>query len=204
MSRKRITQALVDSLLAKVPDVVEENVWDNLLPGFGIRRGRSWQAMRRIGGRSVRMHGLPTLREEPSVKVTRSRVSKWLADPDVKDEPAKTTEPLTVHRLIERYLRERPKVNGDDRPLAPEYLNEIARCLAFDVSSKIGHMQVSTVTSKTIKGLINGIAKPKHARHVLAYVRKMFNWAVEQEIVERSPAAGIKPPAGQKACATAP
>ncbi len=39
---------------------------------------------------------------------------------------------------------------------------------------------------------------PIAANRVHSIVRKFFNWCVEQEIIEVSPCAGLKPPAGKE------
>jgi integrase len=56
---------------------------------------------------------------------------------------------------------------------------------------------IRDITRRDIRELIGAIVargRAPHASHVLAYTRTMLNWAVSQEIIDESPAAGISDP----------
>ena len=59
-----------------------------------------------------------------------------------------------------------------------------------------GERPIDEIKRRDVAKVIDMIAtkRPYAARHLLANVRKLFNWAMEREIVEANPAAGIKAP----------
>lgn len=73
------------------------------------------------------------------------------------------------------------------------------RVLEKDVYPHIGEVKLSKLTRADVRRIVDLKADAGHrqqGRIVLATVRKMLNWAVEKDIIEVSPAIGIKPPIG--------
>src|SRR5262249_51893454 len=84
------------------------------------------------------------------------------------------------------------------RPMRAEYLAETARTLNKDVKqSVLGRRPLDNLNSDDIKGLVRGIAKasPSQANHTLAYLKAMLGWAVDEGLIDKNPASGIKMPA---------
>lgn len=66
------------------------------------------------------------------------------------------------------------------------------------VVAKWGERNVHDITKRDVIDLLDEIVDagtPTTANRTLAHLRKFLNWCVERDILERSPAAGIKPPA---------
>jgi len=112
-------------------------------------------------------------------------------------EAEETRKKNTLAASIDRYLAERP-VDKSRRPMRAEYLAETARTLDKNVKqSALGKLPLEEITSDDIKRLVRGIAKdaPSQANHTLAYLRAMLGWGVDEGLIERNPAAGVKMPA---------
>jgi integrase len=103
----------------------------------------------------------------------------------------------TLEAAIDRYLAERP-TDRSRKPMRAEYLAETTRTLNKDVKqSGLGKRTLDEITGDDIKRLVRGIAKdaPSQANHTLAYLKAMFAWAVDEGLIEKSPAQGVKMPA---------
>ena len=215
MPTLKLTQAAVERL--KPPTSGRIEVWDSQLPGFGLRisdTGRkTWQAFYRVQRRMVR-EKLGTVAQIPNVAAARELARQSMtkarsgANP-VEDrrrkeeeerhqtEAEETRKKNTLAASIDRYLGERP-VDKSRRPMRAEYLAETARTLDKNVKqSALGKLPLEEITSDDIKRLVRGIAKdaPSQANHTLAYLRAMLGWGVDEGLIERNPAAGVKMPA---------
>jgi integrase len=74
---------------------------------------------------------------------------------------------------------------------------EIQRLFEYDVLSAWGDREVVEVGPQDVIELLNGIVDrgaPYTANQILAAVRKLFNWAVDQDRLAGSPCVGIKRP----------
>lgn len=105
-----------------------------------------------------------------------------------KDPGAKQT--TTVCNLageyMERWAKKRKKSWAQDQ-----------RNLDVEILPKLGKMQVDQVTRRNIRELVQSIeARPAPilANRVLSLLKKMFRFAVEQDIIESTPAQFIRPP----------
>jgi hypothetical protein len=200
----------------KPPTSGRIEVWDSQLPGFGLRisaRGlKTWQAFYRVDGKMVR-EKLGTLAQIPNVGTARelARLSMTQArggthpvqerrereeEERRRAEVENAREKNTLAAMIDRYLAERP-ADKRRRPMRAEYLAETARTLEKNVKhTALGKRPLDEVAGDDIKRLVRGIAKdaPSQANHTLAYVKAMFGWAVDEGLIEKSPAAGVKMP----------
>lgn len=92
--------------------------------------------------------------------------------------------------------------------LADLYLDEYARnkrdggksdsaALQRDVLPVWGRHKAEAIERRDVRALLKGIVDrgaPIQANRTLALVRKLFNWALEQDIVKANPCLGVKPP----------
>ncbi len=96
----------------------------------------------------------------------------------------------TVSKLAERYLEEYSKVNNTERAY-----KDHRRMLDNDVLPIIGKMtpeKVKRIHVQTcLKRCLDRNAPVAH-NHTLNVIRKMFNWAIEQGLIENNPAYLIK------------
>ena len=173
----KLTKRLLDSVKAKEKDLV---LWDEELPGFGIRVKPSGVKSfciqyRNIHGRSRRLtvgrYGRLTLAE------SRKEARLILAEVEKGRDPVETKEthrhaPKVV-QLCERYLSEhavpKKKFNSlkKDRFLIEKYIRPA-----------LGQYSVESVTRTQIAKLHHSIREtPYQANRVLEVVRKMFNLA---------------------------
>jgi integrase len=210
----KLTQAAVERL--KPPATGRLEVWDSQLPGFGLRISSSghktWQVLYRVDGKMVR-EKLGTQAQIPNVADARKLAQRSMLrarsgahpveerrkrkeEERHQAEAAEARKRNTLAAAINRYLAERP---GDKsrRPMRAEYLAETARTLIRDVSqSPLGKRPLDEIAAEDIKRLVRGIAKdaPSQGNHTLAYLSAMLGWAVDEGLIQRNPASGVKRP----------
>jgi integrase len=215
MPTLKLTQAAVERLKPPVSGRIE--VWDSQLPGFGLRisdTGRkTWQAFYRVERRMVR-EKLGTFAQIPNVadarELARQSMTKARAGTNpVENRRRKEEEERrqaeveearrknTLAAVIDRYLAERP-ADRSRKPMRPEYLAETTRTLDKNVKQlALAKRPLDEITGDDIKRLVRGIAKdaPSQANHTLAYLKAMLGWAIDEGLIEKNPAAGVKMPA---------
>ena len=168
--------------------------------GFGIRIAasgkKSWIFFYHFGGRKRRM----TLGEYPamSLKKARGEHSKALdlldrdIDPGEKKQNKKAEDraALSVTDLVDEYLEmwAKPKKRSwkDDE-----------RQLKKDVVPLWGRRRARDIKRADVRHLLNSVVArgaPVGANRLLASVRRMFSWALEEDILEHSPCAGLRAP----------
>jgi integrase len=74
--------------------------------------------------------------------------------------------------------------------------NEVKRAVANYVLPTWGTWPISNITRADVADLIRALRKraPIAANRLLAYLKKFFSWAVDEELIEHSPAAAVKRP----------
>ncbi len=186
---------------AKATAAGRTEIWDAAMPGFGLRvskAGRkSWVLMYRVDGRKRRL----TLGTFPALSLAAARDAARLAQLDI----ARGNDPAA----------ERAATRGDRQQsvaaLAEEYLDRHARrhkrswrqderLLSVEVLPAWGSRAADSITRQDVIRLIEAVADrgaPIQANRILALVRKLFNWAVEKDLVGASPAVNVKPPAAE-------
>jgi integrase len=103
----------------------------------------------------------------------------------------KETIEAVAREFIEKHAKQKTK---------PRSWMESERILA-DVTRRWKGRTIHEITKRDIHDLLDSImarGTPVLANRTLAYVRKMFNWAVGRGIIESSPCAGIAKPAAEK------
>jgi integrase len=204
--REHLTDRKLRSLKASDAGVI----YDGSLPGFGVRisdkalltfilvaryPGSSFPARRRLGR-------YPML----SLADARKKAGTWLeliqrgTDPEdearsrqVEMEKAKKAEQLrqanSVPARIDEFLRQ-PHVR-DQRQIA-----ETTRILRKELAAPWGDKLLHDITRRDVKNRVSEIAdrgSPAMARNVLTAAKVFFEWAVDEEYLDASPAAGISP-----------
>jgi len=205
---KKFTDKYVDGLK---PNDVRYEVWDS--SGLGLRvtpRGKkSWITMYKLHGvRNRRMtHGrYPTMTLAEARKAhitTMDEVGQGL-DPAGKivRQRIRDRQSATVREFVDTFIEDYAKPNKKSWA-------EDQRMLLKDVVPLIGDMKVKDVEKKEITHILNHVrlrknlhkrdGKPGTERktavnRLFSTIRKMFNWAVSEDIIKSSPCAGIKPP----------
>jgi integrase len=140
------------------------------------------------------------LGEYPALKLTDARIKYNDAyelhikgsDPGALERQQQDEHRLasTVKDLVAEYLEKHAKANKKS-------WREDQRCLEKDVIPLWGSRKAKDIRKRDVIDLLDGIVKrgsPVMANNTFEKVRKMFNFAVEKDILEYSPCFGVKKP----------
>jgi integrase len=207
----KLTQAAVDRLSAPAEKAI--TFWDNQCPGFGLRitarNRRTWIAMYRVKGRAV-METLGTTAQTPSVAVARNRARDSMtrardginpvADRRETEKRAASSKALTFGAVAERFVREHIERNS-----SPKHAREVGRILDHDVQPRWGAWPIREITKHDVNDLLD--AKSGHrerrrkgtrdgavvqANRTRALLRTLFRWAVDMDLIDADPTAGVR------------
>ena len=183
---------------AKAPAAGRLDLWDEELPGFGLRvsgTGRkSWQVMYRAEGRKRRM----TLGRYPalSLEIARDAAGDALREAARGRDPAAeraamTGGALTFEAFAKAYV---------ERHAKPNKLSwaEDARMIERDLLPAWRRRPAETITRRDVIELLERVVQRGHptaANRRLALIRKMFAWGLEVDLVPATPVVAVKAPA---------
>ncbi len=196
MARKKLTDAAVNRL--KAPESGRTDYWDAMLPGFGLRitdkGAKSWVVMYRVGGRLRRL----TLGSYPaiSLKDARREAGEAMREAAKGNDPA-TMKALAKHQRVdtfkevaEEFIERHAKRNTRSWKATESILNRNA-------TPSWGSRPIGEITRRDVIEALDKVmdrGEPYAANRLLAAVRKLFNWALERDIIDTSPVANIKAP----------
>ena len=199
------------------PEAGQVEVWDKLLPGFGLRiaagGARTYFVTRRVNKKLVRR----TVGKHPALHVTRDdplgpgecwpeearkKAQAMLADmargvdpaaPPPKPVGAKT--PKTFGEVAEAYFKDPSKRGGGGL----RSRGELERKVRVDLATWKDR-PIAELTRADVRALINAkhATSPVSANRLLALVRRIFRWAVRDELISANPAMDIDPPAQEE------
>ena len=186
---------LTDKLLRglKAPKSGQVDVWDDLLPSFGVRVGttgrKSFFVGTRIRGKYRRITLKPPY-DQLSLADARERAKLIMADAQAGVGPE---------------LRKKREEKGTFGAVAAAFMQDFAHShrtrdemqRKIDVDLAEWHdRQITEITRKDIKELIRVKARtsPIAANRLLSLIAKILNWAVKEELIEASPAIQIDRP----------
>ena len=191
-----LTDLQIDKLKSKT---VRYEVWEPRNKSFGIRvfpsGQKSWVYMYRYKGKQKRMK----LGEYPNVGVAKAHqlhadavltLSKGI-DPGEAIKLAKTAnlDAPTVNDLINEYIERwaKPKKRS---------WAEDQRILKKEISPIWGNIKAKDIKRRDIVLLLDNIQQraPIVANRTFAVVRRMFNFAIERDILESTPCSQVKMP----------
>jgi integrase len=80
--------------------------------------------------------------------------------------------------------------------LKPRSLVEYRRALEHDVFPRLGKLRPEMISKGDVRALIQEVAKraPVQGNRTYAAIRRVFSWALEQDLLPASPCAGLKRP----------
>ena len=183
----------------KPPATGQKDHWDAALPGFGLRvsaAGRkSWVVMYRHAGVKRRL----TLGTYPALPLAsaREKAADALrsvahgADPAASKKADRKAE--TFAELAEEYMERHAK------PKKRSWRKDDA-AIQRDLKPHFGRVKASAVTRRDVLKLLDDIRErgaPIQANRTLAILRKIYNWGIGQEIVERNPCFGVERPSSE-------
>jgi integrase len=188
-------KAFTDTYLRSLkPESVRRDHYDAVQRGLGLRVApsglKSWFVMRRVNSRMTRT----TLGRYPEVPLAdaRKKAEAVLEQIAKGHSPKKAKVPAFAAVLDDWLTRDQKGKRSVD---------EKRRALAKDALPAFGNWPMDTIARSDVRNLLDSIADrgaPIYANRLLAYLRRMFNWAEERDIIASSPVAGIKAPAAER------
>jgi integrase len=198
MPRQKLTDAFLRHV--KSPAKAQVEYWDTLTPGFGVRVSyggrRAFVVLTRIGGKLHRF----TLGAYPKKGLGEAREE---AEGIIKDA-AKGVSPK------EREAEERRKAQANKRntfrAVSEEFMadhaknlrtrQEMQRIINSDLLPLWGDKPIASITRADAKAVIREKARtaPIAANRLLSLISKIFAWALDEEIIQASPAVRLKRP----------
>ena len=146
---------------------------------------KSWAVRYRHGGKSAKH----TIGPYPAfgLKDARTAAGEVLRAVSEGRNP-KQRQAGTVADAVEQFIERHGK------HYRPRPLSEAKQRLQLYVVDEWGSRKLDGVTKADVRAMLDRIEKPVAANRVHSIVRKFFNWAVENDLIENSPVAGIKTP----------
>ena len=198
MPRAKLTDKYLQSSKRIVPAAGQIDYWDQLTPGFGVRVSyggrKSFQVLARVNGKLQRF----TLGSYPRLSLADARDQ---AERMLKDA-AKGISPKD-RELEERQKRQAQRLNCfgkvaaefmDDHAKGLRTRDEMQRMLDRDLLPAWSDRPIASITRAEVKALLREKAKtaPIAANRLASLISKLFNWALDEEIVTASPAVRLK------------
>lgn len=176
--------------------------WDEDTPGFALRVSpggqKTWIVMYRVKGetrkRRMKLGTYPSLSlgdARDAAKDAQRAASKGIdtAALEKREKAAETFSEL-ADAYIERYAKRNKKSWKEDE-----------RIIDRDLRPALGLRKARGVTRADVNAILEklvGRGAPIQANRVFAVLRKMFKWAISQDIVEVSPCYGISNPTKER------
>jgi integrase len=190
----KVTKRTVDAL-KPVPDR-DSLLWDDELPGFGVRCRPSgaktyFLKYRTHGGRqrwlTLGRHG-PLTPERAREKALHEKAAIGDGD-DPSGARQKKRRENTVAAIADRYVREHVKAHNRESTAA-----EVARIVEKRIKPGLGAIKITDLTRSDIKAWHQGMsARPYEANRALAYCSRMLSLAAtDWELREDNPCIGVK------------
>ncbi len=191
------------------PDEGYLELWDDLTPGFGLRispRGkRTFNIQTRVAGKQFRR----SIGTFPAITLKEARAeAKRLLDEaaqgidTVAMENARQTE---AERQADEAQRETERAKKNTvRAVSEEFMadygeklvtgHEYQRKFDEEVLPHWGHRPIDSITRREVRELIRAKARksPTASNRLKSQISKFFNWCVDEEILDTSPATRIK------------
>ena len=182
------------------PGPSRKEIPDRHLPGLYLvlqpSGARSWAVRYRSGGQS-RKH---TLGSWPAIDLTTARTLAGKAlraaaegrDPGREKIAARHERPDTVEAVVEQFIEMHCR-----RVNKPRTIEGTQQLLNLHVLPRWRRRLIKDITRRDVLDLLDGIVeggRPVAANRTLTAVRKLFNWAMERDIIASSPCTGVKPP----------
>ena len=182
------------------PRAVRQEIPDALLPGLYLilqpSGARSWAVRYRHNGKP-RKH---TLGPYPVIDLATARAlgTKALRAVAEDRDPASERQERranSVAAVVAQFLAKH------GRNYRPRTFQEAQRLLRQNLVARWGNQPLASITRKQLRDMLDQLVAndtPMLANRVHSIIRKLFGWAVENEIIAVSPFVGLKAPAEEK------
>ncbi len=192
MQTQKLTDKFIQGLKPSAKG--QYDVWDGLMPGFGIRVGSTRKSFI-VGTRIKRKYRRITLKPHYpllSLADARIRARNVIADAQGGIGPE---------------LRKKREEKGTFGAVAAAFMEDFAKKhrTREEMQRKINvdlaewrDRQIADVTRADIKDLLRVKARsaPISANRLKSLISKIFTWALKEEIIKSSPALSLDPPGG--------
>jgi len=182
--------------------------FDDTLRGFGVRVSstvKTYFTMRRVNGKLIRAK-IDTA-DKITAEKARKQAEGMLADMGKGHDPNEhkrekirhaedKAKEITVAKLCTEYIERHAK------KFKRSWKTDL-RILDYDVIPAWGKQRAAGIVKRDVVLLLEKIVdrgSPIMANNTFAVIRKMFNFAVEKDILLHTPCYGVKPPAPKVAC----
>jgi integrase len=202
MPTKALNAKVVEHV--KAPKSGRKELWDRLLPGFGLRvtdkNARTWFIMYRADTtegrkqRRLKIGDAKLMDLGEARDAAREALRKVARGIDPAEEKAPARAPAaddTVRALATDYLERYVKKNT-----RPSTYKETKRIFDVDVLPAWGKRAIAGITRRDVGELLDKIASRGaeiQANRTLARLKTFFNWAVDEEAIPVSPVVRMKP-----------
>lgn len=192
LSDKALTAMAVEKLK---PQSKRYAAYDAALRGFGVRVApsgvKTWFVMKRVGGRMVR--GTVGRFPEMSLRDARLKAEEMLGEMAAGDLPRNGVTPR-FQDVLDQWLE---RDQGENRSL-----RTVENAMRNHALPRLRGKQIDAVRKTDIIRILDSLIDAGatiQANRVLSYLRRLFNWCLERDLVTANPAAGIKPPTREHA-----
>lgn len=198
-----LTPAKLCGFRYKTPGPKIQRLWDSLAPGLGAEvfpsQTRRWIYRYYFRGvqRIITLRPISGTRGELKEDIEQARVEagrmRKQIDGGIDPKSVRLARQAagTVRDLYRRYL---------DTPYfqtrSPDFQKNFPATIAAYLLPVIGDQRPETVRRYQIKAIVDQLieqGKEGAARGFLAHARILFNYALREELIDQSPAAGVRP-----------
>jgi len=195
--RIKLTVPAVEKL--KPPEAGQLDIYDELLPGFGLRisaRGvRSWFVMQRVSRRMRRI----TLGRYPALGLAEARAEarRVMADMQLGIDPRRRKAEEAVAQEVARasFAAVVGKYMGsrDYLALKASTQSEIRRVLTGPHFAALHPLPLASISKADVRASLDAISQRGVSPALSSrYLRAFLSWCVDHDLLEVSPASAIK------------
>jgi integrase len=193
--KKNLTDKFLKNL--KAPKAGRLEIFDTIVPGFGVRIGTSGRpaffVMYRVHGKQFRQtigkYPIWKLAEAREEAINSLRLASGGEDPKLEAiKQSKTQFKPIAEEFLDRYAKVHQK---------PTTYAGTKRHVEKHLIPAWGHLPIAKISRRHVHIVLDDLVDAgtgTTANRVLATTSKLFNWAVERGYIEASPATGVKAP----------
>ena len=202
MPVKRLTETAIAKITP--PTKGRKDITDSVMQGLNIRVSstgvKSWCHAYRYGGKQIRM----TFGRWPDILLVQARqiVKEHKVELAMGNNPVALRDEKIIAELNQE--QENRTIADFSAEFIEKYVTphhkrpkDTIRFIENHILPAFGHKAARDITRKDVIKLLEQIkssSKPSAANHVLVILRRMYNWAIEQDELEVNPCLNIKKP----------
>jgi integrase len=183
----RLTVRGIEALQAgekrrEIPDSLMMGLYLIVQPGTG---NKAWAVRCRQNGRQRKFtigrypaYGLAEARE------AAARILRTVSEGRDPGRPNAGSMDVAIAQFLERYAR---------RKYRPSTLREVSRTLHRAAAAWRGR-RLDSITKADVRDLLDSISAPSASNQALKQIKRVFNWAVAEDLLKSSPLVGLQNP----------